>query len=207
MTSECNPPSASKRHLQAINILEEKHTQDMQRREGEFQARLDQLQSDAKQQQQAVILYGVEDGVTEEKNGEDRVEKVKVIGLEGQSNLGVGVDEAMGGVEKNDNGVEEGKRIEEFEEERWRSEEIEQLLRTQLQHSDEEIRNLRYKIPPYALLTTSYLISSYHLKYYFIIPSHHISIAFLSRTVRTAQSSIRVCGGACGCTAEGAAGP
>lgn len=184
MTSECNPPSASKRHLQAINILEEKHTQDMQRREEEFQARIDQLQSDAKQQEQAVMLRGVEDGISEEK--EDRVERVKVIGIEGQLNLGVGVDEAMEGVEREDNGAEEGKRIEEFEEERRRSEEIEELLRTELQHSDEEIRNLRYKISPYALLTTSHLISSYHVKYYCIIPSHYISIAFAPRTARTA---------------------
>jgi hypothetical protein len=160
MTSDCNPPSASKRHHQAINILEEKHTQDMQRREGEFQARIDQLQSDAKLQEQAVMLHGVEDGVSEEKGGEDRVERVEVIGIEGQVNQGVGVDEAMEGVEKKDNGAEEGKRIEEFEEERRRSEEIEELLRTELKHSDEEIRNLRYKISPYALLTTSHLILS-----------------------------------------------
>jgi hypothetical protein len=168
MTSECNPPSASKRYLQAINILEEKHTQDMQRREGEFQARIDQLQSDAKQQQHAVISHGVEDGVSEEKDGEDRVERVKVIGLEGQSNLGVEVDDAMEGVEGKEIGAEEGKRIEDFEEERRRSEEIEELLRTELQHSDEEIRNLRYKISPYALLTTSYLISCHLISSYLI---------------------------------------
>jgi hypothetical protein len=161
MTSDCNPPSASKRHLQAVSILEEKHTQDMQRREAEFQARIDQLQSDAKQQEWAVILHGVEDGVSEEKGGEDRVERVKVIGLEGQSNYGAGVDEVMEGVERKEIGAEEGKRIEEFEEERRRSEEIEQLLRMELQHSDEEIRNLRYKISPYALLTPSYLILSH----------------------------------------------
>ena len=148
ITSECNPPSASKRHLQAINILEEKHTQDIQKREGEFQARIDQLQTHDKQQQQAVILHGVEDGVSEEKGGEERAERVKVIGIEGQVNHGVEVDEAMGDLEMKENGAEEGNRIEEYEGVIKRSEEIELLLRTELQHSDEEITNLRYSISP-----------------------------------------------------------
>lgn len=160
MTSECNPPSASKRHLQAINILEEKHAQDIQKREGEFQARIDQLRSDAKQEAQAVILNRVEEGVSEEKGEEERVERVKMIGIEGQLNYVVGVDEAMGVLEIKEIGVEEGKMIEEYEEEIKRSEEIEQLLRTELQQSDDEIRNLRYEISRAALLTTSHHIMS-----------------------------------------------
>ena len=132
MTIECNPPSATKRHLREINLLEEKHTQDIQRREEEFRLQIDQLKFDS--MGQARISSGVEDGGTEEKEDESVGNKKITEGVKHGDGVEVVMD-GSGGEEKihDDNEV-------------MRSRNIEEALRTDLKHSEEEIMNLRYRV-------------------------------------------------------------
>lgn len=140
MTIECSPPSTTKKHLREIAILEGKHTQDVMRREEDFQLLIEHLKLT---RGQADRFEGGEGGDSEEKRGEDRVGGDKVIedgvnqkGSEEITMTG-SLDEELRGEEAN------------YEEEVKRSKNVEELLQIELQYNGEEISNLRCSALPY----------------------------------------------------------
>ena len=134
MTIECSPPSTTKKHLKEIAILEGKHTQDVKRREEEFQLLIEQLKLTSGQ---ANISDGGEIGDSEEKRGEDGVGGDKVI--EGGVNQ-KGKEEMVttGSLEEE----LKGEKVN-HDEEVKRSKNVEERLQSELQYNGEEISNLR----------------------------------------------------------------
>ena len=135
MTIESSPPSSTKKHLREIAILEGKHTQDVKRREEEFQLLIEQLKVT---RGQANTSDGGEGGDSEEKRGEDVVGGDKVI-YGGVNQKG---REDMMTTGSLDECELKGENVNHDEEVR-RSKNVEDLLQRELQYNGEEISNLR----------------------------------------------------------------
>lgn len=133
MTIECSPPSTTKKYLREIAILEGKHTEDVKRRDEEFQLLIEHLKLT---RGQANISDEGEGGDSEEKRGEDGVGGDKVIGG-GVNQKGRKEMETTGSLDEELEGEEVN-----HEEEIKSSRDVEELLQRELQYNGEEISNL-----------------------------------------------------------------